>query len=616
MQRMMWCLVTAFTLGSFSGESRSGSISTGDVPAMPRGPRISVEHVQSVQAKHDRRGAAEDVPRLADTYFQAYLVRVPEVATIIGRPGQRHDRLSDNSEQAERAWNHNVDQWLHRLNGIDTTRLEHSAAILAGALRFQLESSTAMRSCRERVSRLDQIGWQTRWPLIAQAQPVGTDSFRAQALARWRQVPRYIDVEIQNLREGMAAGVIVPRVVVERVRQQIHGLAETPSEESPLYNPAKRDTTPDFQHAYRSLLATEINPALLRFAQFLDSVYLPHARTDVSVRALPHGDTCYRAAILRYTTLQQSPEEIFDYGRSQVQLISARLRSIAGQSFGTSDLRTARDSLRKDPNNTVTDRASGTRQTQKIMERPKINLHRWFGILPKATIEIVPTPVSQERSAAAGRYVPAPETGDKPAVFQLNLHQATQPGGAAYLTVLAFHEGIPGHHLQIAIARERGTGTHPLVRFLGNSAFSEGWASYAEDVAGEMDLYVTPAERFKALDQRLFGMATLVAESGVHAKGWSRQRAIEYLMTTAGRTQEEAERDVDRRIGLPGQGLSYMVGYREFRKLRAEAERALASSFSVRDFHDRVLEDGNLTLPQLRAKLQTWMRVGKRSIGS
>jgi uncharacterized protein (DUF885 family) len=202
--------------------------------------------------------------------------------------------------------------------------------------------------------------------------------------------------------------------------------------------------------------------------------------------------------------------------------------------------------------------------------------------------------------------VAAPETGDRPAFFQLNLYRATESGALPRLARLAFHEAVPGHHLQIAIASERGPGIHPLLRFLGVSAFSEGWAIYAEDVAGEMELYLTPAEQFAALDAHLFGMATLVAETGIHARGWSRQQAIDYLMATAGRTQDQAEVDVDRRIGLPGQGLSYMVGYREIRQLRLEAEQALGSQFSIRDFHDRVLEDGSLTLPQLRAKIRGW----------
>jgi uncharacterized protein (DUF885 family) len=555
-----------------------------------------------------KSGAAQAIEQLADTFFGAFLQRMPEYATLgIGRPGQRHDRLSDLTRGAERAWNEKIDGWLRALNSVDTSRLEHSSLILAGALRFQLESSVAMRSCRVRVRNLDQaIGWQTTWPLLAQAQPIGNDSLRRQALARWAQVPQYIDVEISNLREGMANGMTAPRVVTDRVRQQIRGLAELPLEESPLYSPAKRDSTPEFQATYRALLATQINPALLRFAAFLDSVYLPRARTGVAVSELPDGDACYRAAIFRYTTLHSTPEEIFGFGQEGVQRITAQLRETARRSFGTSDLAEARERIKQDPRNTVTDRDSVTRQVESMMARARTDLRLWFGILPKAPIRVVATPVSQERSTPS-RYVPAPETGDRPAFFQLNLYRATETGALPRLPTLAFHEAVPGHHLQVAIARERGAGTHPLLRFLGNSAFGEGWAIYAEDVAGEMELYVTPAEQFAALDSHLFGMATLVAETGIHAKGWSRQQAIDYLMATAGRTQEQAEVDVDRRIGLLGQGLSYMVGYREIRQLRLEAERALGSRFSIRDFHDRVLEDGNLTLPQLRAKIRDWI---------
>ena len=555
--------------------------------------------------------AADKVHRLADTYFHAYLLRAPEFATNVGLSNQRHDRLSDHTKQSERTWDNKVDEWLRALNSVDTSGLERSASILAGALRFQLESSTAMRVCRERVRRLDQIGWQTTWPRLAQAQPVGSDSLRKQALARWAEVPRYIDVEINNLREGLAAGIAAPRVAVERVREQIRGMAKADAEESPLASPADRDSTPEFRRAYRSLVTTQINPALMRFAEFLDSAYLPRSRAEVGISALPDGNACYKAAIFRYTTLHKTPQEIFLYGQSQVQLLSARLKEIARQSFNVADLSEARDRLTKDPSNAVTDRDSASAQVREMMARANTNLSSWFGILPKANITIVPTPVSLEQSTPGGTYVAAPETGGRGAVFQLNLYRATRPGARARLASLTFHEAIPGHHLQRAIARERGTGTHPLLRFLGNSAFSEGWAIYAEGVAGEMGLYVTPAQQFSALDGRLFGMATLVAEVGIHAKGWSRQQAVDYLMTTAGPTQERAELAVDRYIGLPGQGLSYMVGYKEFSQLRGEAERALGSRFSIRDFHDRVLEDGNLTLPQLAVKLRSWMRASE-----
>ena len=347
--------------------------------------------------------AADKVHRLADTYFHAYLLRAPEFATNVGLSNQRHDRLSDHTKQSERTWDNKVDEWLRALNSVDTSGLERSASILAGALRFQLESSTAMRVCRERVRRLDQIGWQTTWPRLAQAQPVGSDSLRKQALARWAEVPRYIDVEINNLREGLAAGIAAPRVAVERVREQIRGMAKADAEESPLASPADRDSTPEFRRAYRSLVTTQINPALMRFAEFLDSAYLPRSRAEVGISALPDGNACYKAAIFRYTTLHKTPQEIFLYGQSQVQLLSARLKEIARQSFNVADLSEARDRLTKDPSNAVTDRDSASAQVREMMARANTNLSSWFGILPKANITIVPTPVS--RTVYARRYV-------------------------------------------------------------------------------------------------------------------------------------------------------------------------------------------------------------------
>jgi uncharacterized protein (DUF885 family) len=569
----------------------------------------------SIAPAPDLRGAtaARQVIAIADDYFAAWRESFPEVNTTSGFPGARHDRLSDNSAAGEKAWREKEDRWLAKIRGIDSTALiGRSEWVTYGLLREELEASTGMRACNSRVWNVSpMIGMLAGYGPLAQQQPVGTEELRTQALARWHTFPHFVDTEIENLREGVRAGYTEPKVNVTRVIASAADLLGTAPTASPFYAPAKADSTSAFRQSFERLVAEGINPAIRRYRDYLAKEYLPVARENVSITANPNGAACNAAAIRRYTTVQISADDIFNLGTALVARAESTMRVITVAHYGTADIRAAMRRVRADPSASFHSREEVIPATEAILARVRLAVPRVFNVIPKAALVAEPFPTFQEASQPIADYQAPAEDGSRPGVFHINVRYAMTPGEKLRMEGLAFHEGIPGHHFQIAISMEHPH-PHPLNRELGNSAFIEGWAIYAETEADELGLFSSDAFRLRWLEDKVYDGVTLVMESGMHAKGWTRQQAIDFELAHTTRTPEQAAIDVDRRIGWPGQGYSYQVGGLEIRRLRTDAERRLGSKFDLRAFHDRVLEDGVVTLPMLRDKIERWVAVSSR----
>jgi uncharacterized protein (DUF885 family) len=568
----------------------------------------------SVAPAANPRGAsaAREVIAVADDYLAAWRDAFPEVNTTNGIPGARHDRLSDNSAEAEQAWRAKEDRWLAEMKRIDpATLIGRPEWVTYGLLREDLEASIGMRACNYRVWNVSpMIGLFASYVPLAQQQPVGTADLREQALARWSAFPRFVDVEIANLREGLRTGYSEPKVNVRRVIESADRLLATTVTSSPFFVPARADSTPAFRQAYERLVANSITPAVRRYRDYLANEYLGAARENVAITANPNGAACNAASIRRYTTVELSPDQIFVMGNQLVSQAESTMRTITTARYGTDDIRAAMRRARAEPSASFHSRDEVAPAVQVILDRVQRAVPQVFGILPKAALVVEPFPTFQEPSQPLANYESPAEDGSRPGVFHVNLRYATSPGEKLRMEGLAFHEGIPGHHFQIAIALERPN-VHPLNRYLGNSAYVEGWAIYSEIVADGLGLFSSDASRLRWLEDKVYEGATLVMEAGMHAKGWTRQQAIDYELAHTTRTPEQAAIDVDRRIGWPGQGYSYQVGQLEIRKLRAEAERRLGARFDVRAFHDRVLEDGTITLPMLRDKIARWLATAR-----
>lgn len=549
---------------------------------------------------------AARVTALADEYMNAALERYPEYATQLGLPGMRHDRVTDNSLASMRAWEAREDAWLAQLRGIDPDVLVRRPEwVTYGFLREQLESSQQTRVCHNELWGVSQMfGWQTSYPLLAQFQPVGTPEARQQALARARALPGFIDTEIGNVKLGVRQGYTAPRGNVQRVLDQIDGLLEPAPAKSPFMAAADRDSTPEFRRQMRQVVVEQINPALRRYRDYLRSEYLPAARESVAISALPSGEQCYRAATRSFTTVDMEPRAIHELGLRQMDTIHAEMRTIARRSFNTDDVPALLQRLKTDPRYTFRTRQGIVDYAQAAVNRAKAAMPKWFGTLPKADVIIQPYAPFEEGSAPDSYNNPA-EDGSRPGMYRINTSNPTGKSKAGVEST-AFHETIPGHHLQIAIAQER-KGAHPITRFLGNSGYTEGWALYAERLADEMGLFSGDLDRLGMLSNQAFRAARLVVDPGIHTLGWTRQQAIDYMVSNTAESREEATREIDRYIILPGQATAYMIGQLEILRLRAEAERELGARFDIKRFHDVVLGSGAVTLPMLRQNVERWI---------
>ncbi|MBA3893081.1 MAG: DUF885 domain-containing protein [Gemmatimonadales bacterium] len=583
---------------------------------MPKPPasRLTLAILLSVLTACVARPAGNDPPppqapavnAVGDDYYRSLLTTRPLSAFLSGAPEAAPDRLDQNGLAELERWRQREDEWLARLRAVPADSLVGTPERVTHAvLMSALEASAARRVCRDELWSVSQMGGvQQLPPRLAPVQPVGTAELRRKALARYRAFGPYLDTEIANLREGVRQGYAAPRINVEAVIEQLDGLLATPPDASPVLLLAERDSAPGFREELTGVIATTLHPALERYRAYLRDEYLPRAREETAIAALPNGAECYRARIRSFTTLELDPETIHRTGHEQIARIEAEARPIAERLFGTTDMTEVYRRLRDDPRLEFASRREVLDTAEAAVARARAALPRWFGRLPRAAMVIDPCLPFEEKSGCPNSYSPPAQDGSRPGRWRIN----TNPRRASRVDLesIAFHEGYPGHHLDLALNQERPE-AHPVTRILGNSGFSEGWGLYAEELASEMGLYSGDVAQLGRLSSAAFRAARLVVDPGLHALGWSRERAIEYMMAHTVLSRETATSEVDRYIILPGQATAYMTGRLEISRLRAEAERRLGAAFDIRAFHDRVLGQGRVPLPFLREEIERWI---------
>jgi uncharacterized protein (DUF885 family) len=327
------------------------------------------------------------------------------------------------------------------------------------------------------------------------------------------------------------------------------------------------------------------------------------------VSANPNGSACYRAVTRSFSTIDVHPDSVFALGEREMRRIDREMHEIARMHFNTDDVPGLLARFKTDPRYTYGSRQAVVDTAAAAMARAKAAMPKWFGILPGFDVTIAPYPEFRQRAGAPGQLnLGAPN--DRPSVFLIN-NWAPEQKSRAELESITFHEAIPGHHLQGAIAIEMKN-LHPFVQESYNSGYGEGWALYAERLADEMGLYSSPLARMGLLTSEAFRAARCLIDAGIHTRGWSRQQAIDTMSahTTLDRTIVEGE--IDRYISWPGQAPSYMLGRNEIFRLRQMAKDSLGDRFDIRQFHDRVLENGTVTLPMLRENITRWIGEKRR----
>lgn len=435
-------------------------------------------------------------------------------------------------------------------------------------------------------------------------------------LKRIKQFVAFLDMAQVRMREGMAAGIVQPKLVMRNVVDQLDTQFKAGVDGSPFLLPTKTfpaSIVPADQQrlaaTYRVAIQSEILPAYQRLRDFIAHDYLPRCRESIGLSALPKGDVFYRYLAEKQTTTRMTPDEIHQLGLREVARIRAEMEKVKTAVGFKGDLKAFFNFLRSDPQFKVSSKAALIEAYQKIWLKLQPALPRVFATMPKTGFEIRPVPDYLEQNQAGAYYNQGTPDGTRPGVFYVNtydLASRTTPG----METLFLHEAIPGHHFQISLAQENTT-LPSFQRFGGNTAYVEGWALYAESLGAELGLFTDPYQLFGHLDDEMLRAMRLVVDTGIHTKGWTRARAIQYFLDNSSQSMTDSKNEVERYIAIPAQALAYKVGQITLRRLRTQAETQLGASFDVRRFHDQVLNSGALPMAVLEAKIDRWIEAEK-----
>jgi uncharacterized protein (DUF885 family) len=415
-----------------------------------------------------------------------------------------------------------------------------------------------------------------------------------------------------RMREGVASGVVQPKLVMNNVVEQLDSMVADGVEQSAFYKPVTRLPTgmssadqARLRTAYAAEVKDKVLPALTHLRNFVRDDYLPHARDSVGLLDMKGGKELYRYLVEVNTTTKADPETIHQIGLSEVARLQAEMEKVKDEVGFNGTLLEFFDHIRTDPRFKPESREALTQAYKDIGRRVDAALPRDFAHMPKAALDIRPVPALTEKGAARGSYESGSQDGTRPGVFYFNaydLPSRTTPS----METLYLHEGAPGHHFQIMLAQEN-TALPAFQRFGGNTAFVEGWGLYAETLGKELGMYTDPYQYFGHLDSELFRAIRLVVDTGIHAKGWTRDQSIDYILKNSSRGRTNATAEVERFIAIPGQALAYKTGQMKITALREKAEKELGPRFDVRGFHDQVLMTGALPLDVLEAKIDRWI---------
>lgn len=431
-------------------------------------------------------------------------------------------------------------------------------------------------------------------------------------LARLRQMPSRLEQAMGHMREGVGDQLMPPKYLLEKVAGQAQQVADAPLEKSSFTEPLRR--FPDGISAQDRVLwrarieakvKNEVAPAFARFAKFVREEYAPHGRSDPGVWSLPDGDARYRFAVRRQTTTELTPDQIHEMGLKSVVQIEAEMLKIA-KAQGFSDLKSFNAHIRRDPALHAKSGQQLLALYAKYRDQMYGKLAELFGRLPKNKLEVVPMEAFRSADGVPADYSIGSGDGSRPGRINVNEY-APEKRLLLNVEAIAYHEGVPGHHLQFSIAQEL-TDLPPFRRFaLDFNAFSEGWAFYTERLGKEVGFYQDPYSDYGRLQNEMWRAVRWVVDTGVHAKHWSRQQMVDFFHEHTALDDQNIETEVDRYIAWPAQALSYKMGQMKIIELRERAQRELGSKYDVRAFHDAILDDGPLPLDILDTRINEWI---------
>ncbi|MDX1659808.1 MAG: DUF885 domain-containing protein, partial [Nitriliruptorales bacterium] len=433
---------------------------------------------------------------------------------------------------------------------------------------------------------------------------IASDDDAQDYLERCRQVDTYLAQARERLRSGLADDLTPPRRGVQATIRMLDGYLETSLDQDLLLEPVA-GAGEEWRAQVADVIRDSVRPALAEHRAFLAEQVAPRARPDErsGILHLPGGEERYRRALAHHTTTDMTPEEVHELGRTIVDELEDEYRELGGRVLGADDVQAIYERLRDDEELRFDDADEVEAAAERALRKAEDAVPDWFGRLPEAPCEVRRVPELEAPDTTIAYYMPPAEDGSRPGAYYINTYEP-ETRTRFEAETLAFHESVPGHHLQIAIAQELEL---PRVRRLAFvTAYIEGWALYTERLCDEMGLYESDLSRLGMLSFDSWRACRLVVDTGLHAMGWSRQEAIDYLDDNSPQARNNIANEVDRYIAWPGQACAYMVGRREIRRLRADAQGRLGDDFDIRGFHDVVLTAGAVPLQVLASLVERW----------
>jgi uncharacterized protein (DUF885 family) len=553
---------------------------------------------------------------LLDEHWEYTMRTNPEYASVLGDK-RYNDKLSDVSEKAVLADIEAQRQFLARFKAVDVAGFPEQEALNHSLMVRQIEMNLLGTRFKDWEMPVSQFGGiHINAPQLVSVLSFETVKDYDDYVARLRQLPTAFDQTMDLMRKGMADKLMPPRILLEQVARQAAKIGEVSPEENPFFEPSKKIPAA-FSDADKARIREEmlaairdgVRPAYQRFTRFVQEEYAPQGRIEPGIWALPDGAARYAHAVEQATTTRMSPEEIYQLGLREVARDRALMLRIA-RKLGYKDLKSFDAAIAKNPKLHPKSREQMLELYRKHIDAMWARLPQYFGHLPKAKVEVMPVEAYREREASGAQYVNGTPDGKRPGHVMVNTGDF-EKRTTLDIETTAYHEGVPGHHMQISVAQELPT----LPKFRQHAfyiAYIEGWALYSERLGEDAGFYQDPYSMYGHLQDDLLRAIRLVADTGFHFKHWTRQQVVDYFHANSGIDEPSVQSETDRYMAWPAQALGYKIGQLKILELRERAKKELGPGFDIRGFHDEVLSGGAMPLDVLDQRLAGWISSQKR----
>jgi uncharacterized protein (DUF885 family) len=544
-------------------------------------------------------------------YWEDLLKHQPDFASSIG-DNRYNDQLPDYSVQAYNESLARGRAFLSRLTEVDAAGMTDQQQLSKDLLvRTLIENQQEARFKPWELPVNQFYGLQVGLPQLVAQLSFNSVKDYDDYIARLKKVPLAFQQTTDDMSIGMDDRREPPAYLMEKVLTQVNTIANEKPQDSPFARPLEKfpasvsaTEQARIKEELLAAIASQVNPAYVRFGKFLQTQYIPNGRNDPGIWALPDGEPYYRFLVKQSTTTDMTPDQIHQIGLDQVKQDEEQLLAIA-QKLGFADIKALEAAAAKNPKLYPASKDQLLDAYRGHLDQMRPKLPQLFGRLPKAPLVVMPVPEYTEKDQAAAYYEHGTPDGSRPGTVFVNTYKfETRP---LYSTeAIAYHEGLPGHHLQISIAQEL-TGLPQFRKFTYYTAYTEGWGLYAERLGKEIGFYQDPYNDYGRLEADIWRAIRLVVDTGVHSKHWTRDQMVDYFHQHSAIPDADVQAEVDRYIAWPAQALGYKVGQLKLLELKAKAQQALGDRFDIRAFHDQVLDSGALPLDYLEQRIDTWI---------